>query len=98
MCARNALATCFSMEWNTGTYEYNKRAAKHSLLARREVVGGELGDAADGVFQMHAGAEMLGREDAHHHAAVAALQNAHVVADIRQKVAGLVRNAEARHI
>jgi hypothetical protein len=25
MCARNAAATCFSMDWNTGTYEYNSR-------------------------------------------------------------------------
>src|SRR5262245_25384636 len=65
------------------------------LLTVREVVRDVSRDHADRVFQDLAGSEMVAGEDADDDRVVRRFEDADVVADVGQEVAGLVRNAIA---
>src|ERR1017187_9994199 len=60
---------------------------------RRKIIPRQLRDPTDGVFQGRAAAEMVGGEDAHHHAPRRAFQYSDVIADVGHEVAGLMRKA-----
>src|SRR3954451_9977115 len=73
-------------------------AARVVVLLRGEVVAGELADVADRVLETVARSEVVGGEDTDHDAFAGPFEDADVVTDVRQEIAGFVRDAVPRDV
>src|SRR5450631_3753738 len=80
-----SLSTSCANAATTGRSSPNESAFMRYRL-RAVVVGDQFADAGDRILELGADAEMLRGENAHHEVAFVALEDPHVVADIRQKI------------
>src|ERR1041385_798717 len=68
------------------------------LRPGKKEISSQFRDTADGIFEHIAGTEMIGSEHRNHYVPGRALENPYVIADEREKIAGLMRNAIAGEI